>query len=144
MKLCCIQLALRQIFRLKLFAKQPLQPLFSVTNLRPAVEQTCELVDRGEHLQEVLQPHTERVKSAKDVFLAETELLCLLHNLERMSNLHVDCKPAQRHLFVLDLLVSLSVVRVQLDALAQLALDHFSILQKKVVFFPLKIIQIPT
>ena len=52
-----------------------------------------------------------------------------------MSNLHV-CRPAQGHLFVLDLLVSLSVVRVQLDALAQLALDHFSILQKKNYFSP--------
>ena len=77
----CINLALLQAFRKKLFAKY-YSCLFA-TNLGPAVEETCELVDGGEHLQEVAQPRAERVKAPKDVLLAETEHLRLLHNLEK-------------------------------------------------------------
>ena len=120
----CINLALRQAFRRKLFAKYCCC-LFA-TNLGPAVEETCELVDGGEHLQQVAQPRAERVKAPKDVFLAETEHLRLLHNLERYvknSNAYEGT-----HVFVLNLLVRLPVVRVQLDALRQLALDDLPLL----------------
>ena len=100
--------------------------LFS-TNLGPAVEETCELVDGGEHLQQVSQPRAERVKAPEDVFLAETEDLRLLHDLEKSvknSNSYEGT-----HVFVLDLLVRLPVVRVQLDALRQLALDDLPLLR---------------
>ena len=121
----CINLALRQAFRRKLFAKY-FCCLFA-TNLGPAVEETCELVDGGEHFQEVAQPRAERVKAPKDVLLAETEDLRLLHDLEKYvknSNSYEGT-----YVFVLDLLVRLPVVRVQLDALRQLALDDLPLLR---------------
>ena len=121
----CINLALRQPFRRKLFAKYCCC-LFA-TNLGPAVEETCELVNGGEHLQEVAQPRAERIKAPKDVFLAETEHLRLLHDLEKKDKNSNSCEGT--HVFVLDLLVRLPVVRVQLDALRQLALNDLPLLR---------------